>query len=363
MSGGDSSEEKSLPATKKKLDDARKKGQVPNSKDLVSGATFAAGAGFLLLSGGTFAAVATALVRAGGEAVTRAVAAPNQAERLTAGIGVLRGAVEEAVSQIVLPLLLIVPGVAILASIVALRGLVFSMEPVTPKPEKINPVEGFKRIFSLRSLMEFLKSLAKTVLLAAALVAVLWGGLRALLLAPSCGIGCEVSLVSALGTPMIAAAILVFLAVGIGDLGLQSWLFGRDMRMSVTEQKRERKEQEGDPHVKSARRALMRDAATAPRGGAAAATLILHAPAEGTQPAIAIGVRFVRGETPVPSVVARGEGPRADGILERAAGSGIPVAQEAAVARLLWARTRPGAFVPQDLFGEVAGAMVRAGAI
>ena len=363
MSGDGGSEEKTLPASKKKIDDARRKGQVPNSKDLVSAATFAAGAGFILLSAGSFFAVATALLHAGGEAVDRAMTAPNQAERFAAGLGTLRGAVQEAVSQTVLPLFLIVPGVAILASIVALRGLVFSVEPVVPKPEKINPVEGFKKIFSLRALMEFLKSLAKTVLLAAVLVAVLWGGLRPLLLAPSCGLSCEVSLIGALGTPMIAAAILVFLVIGIGDLGLQSWLFGRDMRMSVTEQKRERKEQEGDPHVKGARRALMREAATAPRGGAASATLILHAPAGDGMPAIAIGVRFVRGETPVPSVVARGEAERAQSVLDRAAEAGIPAAREPAVARALWSRTRPGAFVPQDLFAEVAGAMVRAGTI
>ncbi|WP_376091780.1 EscU/YscU/HrcU family type III secretion system export apparatus switch protein [Roseomonas sp. CCTCC AB2023176] len=360
---GDDSEEKNLPASKKKLDEARKKGQVAQGKDLVSGAAFAAGAGFVLLSGGTFFVLATALFRAAGEAIERAERAPDRASRFFDALGSLRGPVEAALNGLVVPLLVIVPSVAVLASLVALRGVVFATDPITPKAEKISPIEGFKRIFALRSLMEFLKSLLKVVLLAAVLVGVLWGGLRALLLSPTCGAACEAQLLGALLTAMLTAAAIVFLLVGIGDLGLQQWLFRRDMRMSVTEQKRERKEQDGDPHVRSARRTLMREAAAAPRGGATAATLILHAPAEGARPEVAVGVRFIRGETPVPAVVARGEGERAAALLVRAAAAGVPVAQEPAVARLLATRTRPGGYVPQDLFGEVAGAMVRAGTI
>lgn len=360
---GDTSEEKSLPASKKKLDDARRKGQLPGGKDLVSGAAFAAGAGFLILSGGGFVALATALFHRAGEAVARASTAPDRASRLTEALGTMRGAAEAAVGGIVVPLLVIVPAVAILASVVALRGVIFAADPITPKGEKVNPVEGFKRLFSIRSLVEFLKSVAKTALLAAVLVAVLWGGLRPLLLSPSCGVGCEMGVFAALFTPMLAAAAIVFLAVGLGDLGLQRWLFLRDMRMSVSEQKRERKEQEGDPHLRGARRALMKEAATAPRGGAAAATLVLHAPAAPGRPAVAVAVRFVRGETPVPAVVARGEGDRAAAILARAGDAGVPVAEETDVAVALAARARPGGYVPQDLFGEVAGAMVRAGTI
>jgi type III secretion protein U len=116
---------------------------------------------------------------------------------------------------------------------------------------------------------------------------------------------------------------------------------------------------EGDPQLRNARRRLMREAAALPRIrlGLDRATLLLAGEDA------AIGLRFVRGETPVPIVVARAEGPRASSLRSQAAAAGIRVAEEPELVAGLIRRAPPGSPIPQDSFTAVAGALVRAGAL
>ncbi|MBR0662907.1 translocation protein in type III secretion system, RhcU [Roseomonas hellenica] len=350
MSGQDDSEERPLPPSKKKLDDARKKGQVASSRDMVSGTALAGVLCLLLLGAAGFVASGTGLLRAAGIALDEHAAGHG-----LVGLGHLRAAARDAALATVVPAFGIALGLAVLSAIVVLKGIPFSMQPVSPNLSKLNPVEGAKRIVSMRSLIELVKAMLKALLIAAVLTGILIGGLGALVQVPAHGMEGVRGAVQGLFTPMLVAAIALFLVAGLADVGLQNWLFRRDMRMSLTEQKRERKEQEGDPLVRNARRRLMRSAAGAPpvRTGLRHATLLVTQP---DGPAIAI--RFVRGETPVPAVVARGAH-----LVTEAARAGIPTVEDAALAAALARRAPPGSFVPQDLFQKVAAALVRVGAL
>ena len=146
------------------------------------------------------------------------VAAGDFASGLRAMGPVLR----TAVLHTVVPLYLIVPMLVVLSATVMLRGIPFAVDPIAPRMENINPAEGFKRLFKLKSLIELLKSLVKMLLLATAVDLVLMGGLQALVLVPTCGLGYAAAF-HALLTRLVATACLLFLVAGLIDVGLQRW--------------------------------------------------------------------------------------------------------------------------------------------
>src|SRR5579859_4134476 len=341
----DTSEERKLPPSRKKLTDARKKGQVARSKDLVSGTALIGALGFLMLAGGGMLAGATAMFDRAGD-----VAAGDFATGLRAMGPVLRA----AALHMVVPLYLIVPLLVVLSAMVMLRGIPFAVDPIAPRMENINPAEGFKRLFKLKSLIELLKSLIKMSLLGTAIVLVLMGGLQALMLVPACGLNCAGNLFHALLTRLVATACLLFLVAGLIDVGLQRWLFVRDQRMSVTEAKRERRDLDGDPLLRRERRRLLRDAARVAPLGLRRATLVLY---DGQRSVV--GVRFKVNETPVPLVVCRATGERAEPMLAEAARLELATLEDPELAARL-IRIMPGQIIPQDCDRDVAVALTRA---
>ncbi len=347
----DSSEEKSLPASKKKLEDARKKGQVPNSKDMVTACALIGAMGYLWSSSGHLISDTSALFTVAGD---------HLQDGLWPGLIAIASAIGSTSESLLGPLFAMVVTAVILGNIVVLRGVVFAIEPVTPKMSNINPAEGFQRLFKMKALVELVKSLLKMAMLAAVLLVVLSAGLRALVQLPACGADCIGGVFAGLAQPVMGAAILLFLIAGLADIGLQRWLFMREQKMGVSEAKRERKESEGDPLLRSHRKREQREATATPGGrlGIARATLLLH---DGTQ--TVVGLRFKRGETPVPVVVCRGVGDTARRLLAEASRAGLPVATDTDLARLLARRAPPGNFIPESSYQATALALSRAGLV
>lgn len=338
---GDSSEEKTLPPSKRKLDDARKKGRVPHSKDLVGAATLGAGGAAAWVGTGALFATGAAMLDAAGQAAGLG---------LGPGLRTMRAVLGDAFMHTAAPVLAAVAAAAVLANLLVLRGAVFSVDPVMPKASNVDPAEGFKRLFKAKQLVELVKGVLKLTLLLAALVLVLWGGLRPLVAAPGCGIGCVIGATKALALALLVTSGLVFAAAGGLDVLLQRWLFTRDQRMGVSEQKRERKEQDGDPHVKAERRRLVREAAHAPaRLGAAQASLMVHDGGDAV-----VGLRFVKEDMPVPMVVCRARGRQGRDMLAAAAGRGLPVAEHAGLALALLGGAPPGAWIPESTYATAA---------
>jgi type III secretion protein U len=345
----DQSEEKTLPPTRKKLRDAREKGQVARSRDLTSGISLAGAIGFLMLSGGTIVAAAVAMFETAGN-----VAAGD----FMLGLDAVSAAVMHAGLWTVLPLLLLGPMLVVIASTVILQGIPFSVDPLMPRLEKINPAEGFKRLFQLRSVVELVKSLVKMALIATLLLVVLMGGLNALVQLPGCGIGCVPGVLHALGFPLLGGALAIFAVTGLLDVGLQRWLFLRDQKMSPSEAKRERKDSDGDPHLRRERRRIMREAVRLAGGlGLRRATVVVH-DGGGTT----IGLRYKINEMPAPVVVCRARGSRASTMLAEAREIRLPATEDANLAASLY-RVPPGHGIPEHLFRPVALALSRAGVV
>jgi type III secretion protein U len=342
------SEQKSLPASDKKLRDARKKGQVSSSRDLVSGFGLFAVVIYLLFTWTMTRDQVLQLVD-----VVAGTYHQTFVERWQMAVAAASGVVFYAIVPAVVILVL----TSIVVGMAATLGPVFSFESVKPNFEHINPASGLKRIFSMRNAVEFLKGLVKVVAVGVALWLVLRSFLQPLLETPSCGKFCVVPLLLEAIKPIIVVTLLAFIVIGFFDVGLQRWLFLRDMRMTKTEMKRERKDMEGDPHIRTERNRQRRMLATqATRLGLKHATVVIaHGDHLGA-------VRYDRQHTPIPTVVAKAAGARAHALRAEALSLGIIVVDDPELAPAL-AKQRPGDVLKRDLFGAVAGVLVRNGLV
>lgn len=345
---GDSSEEKSQPASDKKLDEARKKGQLSKSQDMVSA--------MVLLA----CTLSIAYLASGTEAQLRAlldmVAGIYTEPFATVWPRVIDTA-EHILLATALPILAITVGCVVLTNIITMKGMVFTGEPIKPDFKRINPMEGFKRIFSMRNFIEFLKGLGKVAVLSTAFYVVGRVALQTLMESSRCGASCMESVFYLLLKPLVATVLITYLVMGGLDLLMQRWLFSREMRMTKSEQKRERRDADGDPLIKRERNRQRREqqTLTSRKVGLNHATLMI-----GVEGDWLVGVRYVRGETPVPVVVCTAAPENARGMFEQAAKLGVPRSADDPLAARIGRMAKPGEPIPANAFQSVADALVAA---
>ena len=341
-----SSEEKTLPPSSKKLEDARKKGQIAHSSDLVSAAGGVAAILYLWTWSETIVEDWRQALSLAGQFV---------ATDFDSGLRQLVGVLLTASFRTMAPLLGLVLGASLLANVVANRGLLFSLEPIKPQLDRINPFSGLARMFGLKGWIELAKTLVKLLAMTAALVLVMLGTWKTLVLLPACGMGCYGFVVGVETKLLLAIAAGCFVAAAVIDLFIQRWLFLREMRMTPSEAKREMQELEGNPLIRGAHQRLRRESASEPRLGVNQATLVIRG-----RNAV-VGLRYVRGETGVPVVVCRGSGAAAERILAGARELAKPVVDDAELVRILMRRARLGAAIPSRHFNRVAKVIFAAG--
>jgi len=342
----DESEEKNLPASQKKLKDARRKGKTSNSKDLVSGFTMLAAVLYLLYR--------WPMMRDRLMQLIDVVSASTERPFAEAWQRAVYGAIDVLLMTTV-PLLVLVFAVAVVMGMAATRGPVFSFESVKLQFDHISPMQGAKRIFSSRNVIEFVKSLAKVVVLTAAFWTVLRGFIQPLFQTPSCGEGCLGQMVVSTLQPLAMTAVIAFLVIGVLDMPLQRHLFLREMRMSLTEKKKEMKEQEGNPQIKAQRRRLQfMFAKKKVRKG------VRHAAFVVAQEDRVVGLLYHREQAPVPLIVSKGRGQSGDEMVADARRLGIPVVEDASLVDLLIGHAI-GNRIPPDAYTDVARLLIRLG--
>ncbi|WP_308917412.1 EscU/YscU/HrcU family type III secretion system export apparatus switch protein [Jannaschia sp. LMIT008] len=351
-----SAEEKDIAPSQRKLRQARQKGQAKQLRDLTTVAAFIAGIG------GTAMAV-PATVAAFGRGLDLGLAhlATPLSERdslVAAASGIVNLARAEIASTLSLALGGIILTI-VAVCIVAHGGVIFSLAPLAPKLSPLDPVAGFKRIFGLRSAIEFAKAFVKLVAAAAAFAYVAATFPAALVRLPDCGLGCALELGVLLVQIVLGAVLALALAFAVPDLRLQAWLFERDMRMTKTEQKQEMKDTGGNPQIKSAQKRLRQEAARSEgKRGPQAATVMVFGRG------CAAGIRYVKGETPVPIVVAKSrDADHARALLDQAMAGGVRLYDSEKLTRRLVRNGVVGRQVPQDAFADVAAALSASGAL
>jgi flagellar biosynthetic protein FlhB len=249
------------------------------------------------------------------------------------------------VAQPVVPLMLLVAVGSLAANIVQV-GFLWSPEVLEAKLERLNPISGFQRIFSLSSLVRLGGSIAKILLVAGVAYLYLSTHQDEYLRLPEQ----EASvLLATMGRSVVELGLylsLSLVALAILDYGYQYWNHERELMMTKQELREEMKEMDGNPHVRSKRRELHRQLAEARQLGE-----VKHADVVITNPTeIAVAIKYDPATMPAPTVVAKGMGEIAAQIRRLAAEHGVPIIERKPLARALYRDVKVGRPVPVELY-------------
>ncbi len=231
----------------------------------------------------------------------------------------------------------------------AQRGFKPSVKPLQPKFDRLNPAQGFKRIFSVRALVELLKSLLKFSLLAAVAYGVLADRVPVLLGTLRLPLGEALSQFQATLFILYRNVMLAMLVLALGDFAWQRYNFEKSIRMTKQEVKDESKDAEGSPEVKRHQRSVMltsarrRMLAQVPK-----ATVVVTNPTH-----VAVALRY-DDRTAAPVCVAKGLDHLALNIRERAREAGVPILERPELARALYRSVDVDKPIPRELYQAVA---------
>lgn len=348
MADDSNSGDKTEQPTPKRLDDARKKGDVCKSKEVTS----AVGLVLWLALAALVTSYAVQRIAALYEAMFVLIGQGWTADGFGMAARNFGAIVGETALSLVALLVLPAALIGVLTDYLQI-GSVLSFEKVTPKLENMNPVSGVKRMFSMDNLIEVIKALAKTILLLLVGWLVVEGAMPqivALAHAPQRAPLAIVALIGSLTIRLLGATVALFALVAVLDAVYQRHSYMKKMRMSMRDIKQEMKESDGDPHMKQHRRQAAQEGAQ--RGAAQAARQANVLVVNPTH--VAIAIDYDRETHPVPTIAAKGEDHVARAMRAAAEEAGVPVVRNIPLARDLLARAEIGEVIPADLFDIIA---------
>jgi flagellar biosynthesis protein FlhB len=337
-----SSGERTEEATPQKLRKAREKGQVAMSRDLSAAAVFIAA---LVLLIGQLAAVTQSL-----EALTRTSIAAATDPDLSVDV-VLRvagGVFAQGMASIA-PLVIGIFIVAVLATFLQV-GPLLTLEPLMPKLEKLNPIEGLRNLFLKPSpYVELLKAILKITVLGTLCYLVLHDSIERVLRLSGEPIEGIAATSRDLVVTLAKRAALFFVVVGVIDFFYQRWHFLKDQRMTKEEVKREFKDQEGDPQHKAARHRLHEEISQDTMlQDVREADVIVVNPTH-----VACALRYDPKHEGAPRLVGKGKGNLAERIRAIAKENDIPILRDVSLARTLY-ELKVDTQIPEELYEAVA---------
>src|SRR6056297_1458672 len=342
MPDDDGPGEKTEDPTPKRKEEARDKGQVAKSKEL-SGAFVLMGSFLVLYI--TFSNIISYMQSAMRSYFIMheipSVNIPNSFNMMMEGFF--------EIGRMVAPVML---AGAIIGGIINFvqTGPLITGEPLVPKLSNINPIEGFKKIFSLKSVVELFKSLAKLTIIVSLSFFPLKNHWQQIINVSNRGLDAGVLFFGNL-IFQIAIRIAVFLiVVGVFDFAYQLWDHKQNLKMSKYEVKQERKEREGDPLIKQQRKQKQQEMSmNRMMSEMEEADVVITNPTH-----IAVALKYDLDEMEAPVVLAKGEGYIAEKIKEKAKELEIEIVENKPIARSLNEMTEIGDQIPVDLYQAVA---------
>lgn len=340
--------EKTEPATAKKLSDARKEGQVAKSREIANAMSLLAVFLILRILGGMignglgdnfqhiYNQIPDLIKTDGGDA-------PLQNLSHVLVFGLLRVIVISA------PVLIIGFIVAFLSDYIQV-GWAPTGKPLTPSLTKLNPMNGFKRLFSVNSLMELVKSIAKVILIAYVTYSYIKGKNDFFFILLDMPLTQAVGLITSTVVDLGLRVSLVYMVIAATDFAYQKIKFANDMKMTKQEIKDEMKDTEGSPDVKSKQRQRMQEASrrrmmqSLPQ-----ADVVITNPTH-----FAVAIKYDAEKYSAPVVLAKGADYLAQKIKEVARENQIEIVENKPLARMLYANVDIGEQVPPELYQAVA---------
>ncbi|MBO6195908.1 MAG: flagellar biosynthesis protein FlhB [Butyrivibrio sp.] len=340
--------EKTEQPTAKKLDDARKEGQVAKSQEIATA--------FTLLALFVIIRVIYPFMGTNFQTLFERVynSIPNVARTYDGMLPVayIRSILTNAIITMLLisaPFFIIAFIIAFLSDLVQV-GFKPTSKPLQPKLSKLNPISGMKKIFSARKLFDLGKSILKLVVMGAVIFSFFTGRTESLFLLYDMplkqAIGLMGNLIIDLGLRIAAA----YMVIAFIDLIYQRRKFNKDMMMTKKEVKDEYKNSEGDPAVKGAQKRRMMEASRRrmmqqlPQ-----ADVVITNPTH-----YAVAIKYDAEESDAPVVVAKGADYLAQKIKEIARDNKVEIVENKPLARMLYANVEVGEMVPPELYKAVA---------
>jgi flagellar biosynthetic protein FlhB len=334
-------QEKTEQPTEKRLEEARKKGQVAQSRELPLCLMILFTSIFLYF-----------LTSHGFQEMFKVYVSYVRNSNIDINVSNIYGILAFGAYRwawIMMPLFALLIIITIVGAVLQ-TGFMWSPESMQFKVENLNPLNGIKKLFSKRSAIEILKSILKIAILAYIAYTIIINELPTILSLP----GKDAGMIAAyLGTTCFYLAIkvsVIFLFIAALDLLYQKWQHKKDLMMTHQEVKEEFKEREGNPLVKSRIRSLQREMARRRMiEDVKTADVIVTNPTH-----FAIGLKYQFGAMPAPKIVAKGAGFVAEKIKEVARSHGVPLMENKPLARALFYAVKVGDYIPEQFYVIVA---------
>ncbi|MFN8695253.1 MAG: flagellar biosynthesis protein FlhB [Burkholderiales bacterium] len=335
-------QDKQLPASEQRIRKAREEGQVPRSRELVSGAILIGGFLLVTMAGAEGMHHLTQVVSSGLHIAPEVARDPTLAGT--------------HVSNLVVHALYVVLPIGLLCAFAGIGGSLavggWNMAPnsLAPRFNRIDPLSGFGRMLSAQGLAESAKLIFIVFALAVIAAIALWSSREEI--ASLADMPLQQSLGTAWGrvSALIVAMLLALGLLAALDVPLQLWRNARQLRMSIDEVRREQKESDGDPHLRGKIRAQQRRMAFGQMlAKVPMADVVITNPTH-----YAVALSYTEDSNSAPRVVAKGADLIAQRIREIAAENGVPLLEAPPLARALYRHTELDAEVPSALYRAVA---------
>lgn len=334
--------EKTEEATPKKKSDAKKKGQVAKSKELTSALGLLIITLILSVLGGYIIdSLKETLIM-----FLRDYPATSIDNNGLKGI-LITSLIR--IGIIFLPVAIPISIMGILAN-VAQSGKVLTTDPLKPKLEKINPISGFKRMFSMKAVVDLIKNLIIIIIIAYVGYKFILSNYEHVLNFGSYRVEAIIVSLGELMVEILSKVTLVMIIIGIIDFVYQKFQFNKDLKMTKQEIKEEFKQQEGDPVVKGKIKQKQREMSmkrmmqTIPD-----ATVVITNPTH-----IAVALKYEQNTKSAPIVVAKGQDNIAIKIKEIAKENNVPIIENKPLARLIYSEVELDEEIPYEMYQTVA---------
>ncbi len=342
MASNDSGQEKTEEATPKRLREARKKGQVPKSRDISTIVVLIAVFFFLAASIGWAGMQIRDLMKASFDMV-KTPGGLEGTQLLTAGKASLG-----TLAKIILPFGLLAVVTAIAAGYLQVGGI-FATDPLKPQLKKLNAIEGLKNMFKTQTFIELVKNIAKIFVVFYLAYSTLSGEIGTVLRTVNIPVDDAAKVTGGLIFSFVIKVLIAFLIISVIDFIVQKKQFMKQMRMTKDEVKREYKQDEGDPLIKSQRKQLHREYAFGDvKQQVAASDAVVTNPVH-----VAVVLKYDRETMLAPEVMIKGQRAFAEMIKESAKEFDIPILRNVPLAWALF-ELEEGQEIPEDLYEAIA---------
>lgn len=345
MADESSSQEKTEEATPKRLRDARKKGQVSKSRDLNTVV-------IIIAAFGAIAALKNFISDCLRSSMHAAFDFASKTEIDNEDLFLFAQHSFYIYVKAIAPYLGIVLFVSVFIGFLQV-GPVFSAEPLKPQTKRLNMFQNLKNMFKVTMLVELVKNILKVFLVFFLAYLTIKNNLNEVVMTVMGTLPQSTAVATHILVSFLVKVFICFIVVAMLDFAFQRWHYKKELKMTKEEVKREYKQDEGDPLIKSHRRQLHRELAMSDmKRSVAASDVVVTNPVE-----VAVALKYNESEMMAPEIMAKGQRLFAEAIKEAAGEAGVPLMQNVPLA---WALLEldVGDEIPEELYAAVAEVLV-----